>query len=83
MAANFFNLILQAFLVEIHLIFFCQYAQFRNATYEKVHLDLLQNFFKIKLKVYSQLSKKCVDKFWSPFFVLFWVAAKMLATCFV
>ena len=68
MAANFFNLILEAFLVEIHIIFYCQYAKFRNAAYEKVHLDLLQNFFKIKLKAHSQLSKKFVDKFCSPSF---------------
>ena len=48
--------------------FFCQYTKFRNAAYEKVHLDLVQNFFKIKLKVHNQLSKKCLDKFCSPFF---------------
>ena len=71
MAANFFNLILEAFLVEIHIIFYCQYAKFRNAAYEKVHLDLLQNFFKIKLKAHSQLSKKFVDKFCSPSFLCF------------
>ena len=41
-------------------------CKFRNATYEKVHLDLLQSIFKIKLKVLSQLSKKFVDKFCSP-----------------
>ena len=68
MAANVFNLVFEAFLVEIHIIFFCQYAKFRNAAYEKVHLDLLQNFFKIKLKAHNQLSKKCVDKFCSPSF---------------
>ena len=68
MEANFFNLILEAFLVEIHIIFYCQYAKFRNAAYEKVHLDLLQSFFKIKLKAHSQLSEKCVDKFCSPSF---------------
>ena len=66
MAANFFNLILEAFLVEIHIIFYCQYAKFRNAAYEKVHLDLLQSFFKIKIKAHSQLSKKCVNKLRSP-----------------
>ena len=37
-----------------------------HTAYEKVHLDLLQSFFKIKLKVLSQLSKKFVDKFCSP-----------------
>ena len=68
MEANFFNLILEAFLVEIHIIFYCQYAKFRNAAYEKVHLDLLQSFFKIKIKAHSQLSKKCVDKFCSSSF---------------
>ena len=36
-------------------------CKFRNAAYEKVQLDLLQSFFKIKLKVISQLST--VDKF--------------------
>ena len=55
MAANFFSLILEVFLVEIHIIFYCQYAKFRNARYEKVHLDLLQSFFKMKLKAHSQL----------------------------
>ena len=68
MVANFFNLILEAFLVEIHIIFYCQYAKFRNAAYEKVHLDLLQNFFKIKVKAHCQLSIKCVDKICSPSF---------------
>ena len=67
MAENFFNLILEAFLVEIHM-FYCQYAKVRNAAYEKVHLDLLQSFFKIKIKAHSQLSKKCVDKFCSASF---------------
>ena len=56
------------FLLEIHIVFYCQYAKFRNAAYEKGHLDLLQSFFKIKLKAHSQLSKKYVDKFCSPFF---------------
>ena len=68
MAANFFNLILKAFLVEIHIIFFCRHVKFRNAAYEKVHLDLLQNFFKIKVKAHCQLSIKCVDKICSPSF---------------
>ena len=45
-----------SFLVKIHIIFYCQYAKLRNAVYEKVHLDLLQNFLKIKLKAHSQLS---------------------------
>ena len=44
------------------------YATFRNAAYENVHLDFFQSFFKIKIKAHSQLSKKCVDKFCSPFF---------------
>ena len=44
MAANFCNLILETFLVEIHIIFYCQYAKFCNAAYENVHLDLLQIF---------------------------------------
>ena len=68
MAVNFCNLILETFLVEIHLIIFCQYAKFCNAAFEKVYLDLLQSFFKIKLKAYSQLSKKSVDKFCAPSF---------------
>ena len=55
-----------SFLLKVHVIFYFQYAKFRNAAYEKVHLDLLQSFFKIKLQVLSQLSKKCVDKFCSP-----------------
>ena len=49
-------------------MFYCQYVEFRNAAYEKVHLDLLQNFFKIKLKARSQLTKKTVDKFCCPSF---------------
>ena len=57
MEANFCNLILKAFLVEIHIIFYCQYVEFRNAANEKVHLDLLKSFFKIKLKLHSQLFK--------------------------
>ena len=57
-----------SFLLKIHVIFYCQYAKFRNAAYEKVHFDFLQSFFKIKLKVSSQLSKKFVDKFSSPEF---------------
>ena len=68
MAANFCNLILEAFSVEILIIFYCQCAKFRNAEYEKVYLDLFQCFFKIKLKTHSQFSKKFVDKFCSPSF---------------
>ena len=60
-----------SFLMKIHINFFCQYAKFRNAPYEKVSLDLLQSFLKIKLKAHSQLSKKCVDKFCCPSFCLF------------
>ena len=45
-----------SFLVKIHIIFYCQYAKFRNDAYEKVHLDLLQNFLIIKLKAHSQFS---------------------------
>ena len=45
-----------SFLVKIHIIFYCQHAKFRNTAYGKVHLDLLQNFLKIKLKAHSQLS---------------------------
>ena len=56
-----------SFLLEIHIVFYCQYAKCRIATYEKVHLDLLQSFSKIKLKAHSQLSEKFVDKFCSPF----------------
>ena len=35
------------------MIFYCQFAKFCNAAYEKGHLDLLQGFLKIKLKVRS------------------------------
>ena len=45
-----------SFLVKIYIIFYCQYAEFRNAAYQKIHLDLLQSFLKIKLKPHSQLS---------------------------
>ena len=68
MAGNFYNLILEAFLVEIHIIIYCQCTKLRNAAYEKVHTDLLQSFFKIKLKALSQHSKKFVDKFCNPSF---------------
>ena len=57
-----------SFLLKIHVIFYCHYAKFRNAAYEKVHLDLLQSFFKIKRKALSQHSKKFVDKFCNPSF---------------
>ena len=33
---------------------------------QKVHLDLLQSFLKIKLKAHSQFSKNFVDTFCSP-----------------
>ena len=55
-----------SFLLKIHVIFYSQYAKFRNAVYEKVHFDFLPSFFKIKVKVFSQLSEKFVDKFCSP-----------------
>ena len=45
-----------SFLVKIYIIFYCQYAEFRNAAYQKIHLNLLQSFLKIKLKPHSQLS---------------------------
>ena len=44
-------------LFKIYIISYCQYAKFHNVVYEKVHLDLLQSFLKIKLKADSQLSK--------------------------
>ena len=59
------------FLLKIHINFYYQYAKFRNAAYENVHLDLLQSLLKIKLKAHSQLSKKFVDKFCSPSFCAF------------
>ena len=46
-----------SFLLKIHITFYCQYAKFRNAAYEKVYLDLLQSFLQIKLKAHGQLSK--------------------------
>ena len=57
-------------LSKIHIICYCQHAKFRNAAYEKVHLDLLQSFLKIKLKAHGQFSKNFVDKLCSPLFVL-------------
>ena len=42
-----------SFLPKIHIIFYCKYAKFRNAVYEKVHLDLLQSCLKIKAKAHS------------------------------
>ena len=52
-----------SFILKIHIIFYCQYAKFRNAAYENVNLDLLQSFLKIKLKGHGQFSKNFVDKF--------------------
>ena len=60
-----------SFLLKIRKNFYYQHAKFRNAAYEKVHLDLLQSFLKIKLKAHSQFSKKFVDKFCSPSFCTF------------
>ena len=57
-----------SFLLKIYINLYFQYLKFRNATYEKFHLDLLESFLKIKLKSHTQLSKKCVDKFSSPSF---------------
>ena len=40
-----------SFLLKIlHTNFYYQYAKFRNAAYEKVHLDLFKSFPKIKIK---------------------------------
>ena len=75
MAANFFNLILETFLVEIH-IFYCQYAKVRNDAYEKVHFNLLQSFFKIKITAHSQLFKKRVNKLCSPCFCAIVISRK-------
>ena len=55
-----------SFLLKIYILFCCQYAKFPNAEYEKVHLDLLQSFIKIRPQGHSQFSKKFVDKFCSP-----------------
>ena len=60
-----------SFLLKIHINFYYQYAKFINASYEKVQLDLLQSFLKIKLKAHSQLSKNFVDKFCSHSFCAF------------
>ena len=59
-----------SFLLKIHMNFCYQYAKLRSATYEKIHLDLLQSFPKMKLKVHSQLSKKIVENSVVPLFVL-------------
>ena len=53
---------------KIYIIFYCQQAKFPNAAHEKVHLDLLKSLLKIKLNAHSQLSKKFVDKLYSPSF---------------
>ena len=39
-----------SFLLKIHTNFYHQYAKFRNAAYEKVHLDLFESVLKIKVK---------------------------------
>ena len=60
-----------SFLLKIPINFYCQYAKFGNAAYEKVTLDLIQSFLKIKLKAHGQLSKNFGDKFCIvSFFVL-------------
>ena len=59
-----------SFLTKIHINFYCQYAKFRNAAYENIHLDLPQSFLKIKLKAPRQLSKKFVKNSVVPLFVL-------------
>ena len=38
-----------SFLMKVYIMFYCQYVKFRNAAYEKIHLNLLQSFLKIKL----------------------------------
>ena len=58
-------------LLKIRINFYYQYAKFRNAAYENIHLDLLQGFIKIKLKAHEQLPKKFVDKFCSASFCAF------------
>ena len=62
-----------SFLPKIHINFYYQYVKFRNAAYEKVHLELLQSFLKIKLKAQSQLSNS-LKNLWInsvvPLFVL-------------
>ena len=60
-----------SFLLKIHINFYYQYVKFRNAAFEKVHLDLLQSFSKIKLNTHIQLSKKFMDKFCSLTFCAF------------
>ena len=57
-----------SFLLKIRTNFHYQHAKLRNATYEKVHLDLLQFFLKIKLNAHSQLPKDIVNKFCNPCF---------------
>ena len=59
------------FLLKVHRSFYYQYAKFRNAAYEKVHLDLLQRFLKTKLTAHIGLSKKIANKFHSPSFCAF------------
>ena len=55
MVAKFWYLIVEALFSEnSHNLLL---STFRNATYEKVHLGLLQSFLKIKLKADSQLSE--------------------------
>ena len=56
-------------LLKIHVIFYREYAKSPNAAYEKVHFDLLQSFFKIKLKV-NFLKNLWINSVF-PYFVLF------------
>ena len=71
MAPKFCNLIVEALLTEDSHKLLSPIWKFRNAAYEKFHLDLLQSFIKINPKAHSQLPKKIVDKFCSPSFCAF------------
>ena len=59
-----------SFLINSHslLLAICEIPQ---CAYEKVHVDLLQSFLKIKLKAHSQLSENFLDKFCSSSFCAF------------
>ena len=54
-----------SFLLKIHVIFYSQYAKFRNAVYEKVHFDFLDNSWFLKYFFIKRIV-------WKPFFNRCW-----------
>ena len=68
MVADFFNLILEAFLVEILLMFFIVNVPNSVMLRMKMFFGVTPKLFQNQDKAHSQLSQKCVNKFCSPSF---------------